>query len=163
MHIARFLVNVIHKARPDINFDELVAFVDEFCPDARGYEHIKSYAVSLAEAAKLLKDNDFDYTDFVYSRGLDAVFFSVKRHTSHDIFMSYLWHIETQILKGKGGIDTDHFCDDYAEKYLTDCLGFFQSSAYAMDGRLKLSENFVMNFQEKQVFTGFKLLRIDVD
>ena len=169
MNIARFLVDLICKKRPDLKRDDVIDFVDTWCGSDRLY-YVASNAVPLAEAAKLLNDPDFDYSDFVYSRGLDTVFFNVKAHTVHEIFMAYLYWIETELLTGKfkegNAEDGDTLTlqsweNEWSETFLTECMGLFSSSAYGMQGFVKLSRNFKMNFQEQQAFRKFRTLRVD--
>lgn len=150
--------------RPELNTP---AFIDAFeliLPEERGYVRYPSFCVPLADARKLINDDDFDYSDFVYIRCFGLVLFNVWTHTSHEIFMTKWRFFVNEILNGKGDegtvIDTDHDCKKEAEFFLHEGHGTFVSSSMNKPFMF-VSNNHPLNFQERKVFERIKTRELD--
>ncbi len=114
--------------------------------------------VNLEEARQLFEDDEFDFTDWVYIREWQMVYFNVTRHTTHCIFMGQLAYFFEQAKKGFRGKWWNNPIDweEYQDKFVEDGYGFFRSSATGYKAGFKphllISDNISLTIAEKMAF-----------
>jgi hypothetical protein len=157
------LVRLVKKDRPDLDDTHFSEY--EFMlltnPGRDSYRQ-GGYWHNLVDAKALFDDPNADYVDWVYIRRWGIVVFNVSHHTSHEMFLSNMNWILSNLLDSTQFTMNDLPClcsPDNAEAYLHNCHGFFSSRVGY--GRVTKSANMKLNAQERIAFAGMRFRELE--